>query len=119
MLEGVSALLGYQLSLGGFCICSAVAQYQLWAQMETGRLSSQAAPQFLCPGGSPKVPLSSSGGFTCVHRVDGNSVKLDLSQHYLGMEPWDRGSAPTDVLKLKKGRVLGSYLEGTDMVGRA
>ena len=76
MLEGVSALLGYQLSLGGFCICSAVAQYQLWAQMETGRLSSQAAPQFLCPGGSPKVPLSSSGGPACTHRLRSLHARL-------------------------------------------
>jgi hypothetical protein len=33
-------------------VCSSVAQDQLWAQTETGRLLSQAAPLFLCPEGS-------------------------------------------------------------------
>ena len=34
--------------------------------METERILSQAAPQFLCPEGSGCVPWSRSVGFTCV-----------------------------------------------------
>jgi hypothetical protein len=44
----------------GICLCSSVAQDQLWAQMETVILLSQAVPQFLCPEGSGQVPLSSN-----------------------------------------------------------
>jgi hypothetical protein len=33
-------------------------------QTETGRLLFQATPQFQCPEGSRRVPLSSTGGFT-------------------------------------------------------
>ena len=38
-----------------------MAQDQLWAQTETRRLRSLAAPWFLCPEGSRQVPLNSSG----------------------------------------------------------
>ena len=55
--------------LGSICVCSSMAQGQLWAQMETGGLLSWAAPGFLCPEGSGWVPLSSSGGPTCTHRL--------------------------------------------------
>ena len=37
-----------------------MAQDQLWAQMETGQLLSQAAPWFLCPEDFGWDPLSSS-----------------------------------------------------------
>jgi hypothetical protein len=43
----VSGLLGDQLSLGRIWVWRAVAQGQLWVQMETGRFLSQAAPQSL------------------------------------------------------------------------
>ena len=48
----VSVLLGDQFSLGGIWVWRAVAQGQLQAQMETRRIPSQAAPQFLCSGGN-------------------------------------------------------------------
>ena len=92
MLEGVSALLGDQLSPGGICVCSAVAQDQLLVQIETRRLLSQASHRFLCPEGSRRVPLSSSDGFTCAHRLVCTPRRLALSQCYLGMEPCGRGS---------------------------
>ena len=56
MLTGVSALLGDQLSPGGIWVRSAVAQDQLPAQMETGRILSQAVPQVLWPEVSGHVP---------------------------------------------------------------
>lgn len=57
VLTGVSTLLGDQLS-PGICICSSVAQNQLQAFIETGRLLFQATPRFLCPDGSRWVPLT-------------------------------------------------------------
>ena len=54
------ALLRGKLCLVGIGVWRAVAQDQLWVQMETGRVLSQAAPQFLCPEGSGQVPLSIS-----------------------------------------------------------
>jgi hypothetical protein len=56
VLTGVSALLGDQLSPGGIWVRSAVAQDQLPAQMETGRILSQAVPQVLWPEVSGHVP---------------------------------------------------------------
>ena len=87
MLAGVLALLGDQLSPGGICICSAVAQDQLWVQMETRRLLSQAASWFLWPEGWGRVPMSSSHGFTCAHRHVHTTERLAVSWRYLGMEP--------------------------------
>ena len=78
-LTGVSALLGDQLSSGGICECRSVAQDQLWAQTETRILLSQATPRFLCPEGSGWVPLSSSGGPTCTHRLVCTPGMLALS----------------------------------------
>jgi hypothetical protein len=60
---------------------------------ETGRILSQAAPWFLCPEGSRQIPLSSSGGLTCVHRPVSTPGRPALSRHYLGMEHWATGSA--------------------------
>jgi len=63
----VSALLGDQLSTRGLWVQRAVAQGQLRAQTETGRILSQTAPQFLCPEGSiwSRNVRSSNVGLTC------------------------------------------------------
>ena len=45
-----------------------VAEDLLQVETETRRLLSQAAPPFLCPEGSERVPLSSSGGPPCTRR---------------------------------------------------
>jgi len=52
----MSALLGDQLSPRSIWVQRAVAQVQLRAQTETGRILSQTAPQFLCPEGSRQPP---------------------------------------------------------------
>jgi hypothetical protein len=60
VLAGVSALLGDQLSTNSIWVWSSVAQDLLQVQMETGRILSQTAPQFLCPaalGGSLAAEL--------------------------------------------------------------
>ena len=93
MLTGVSALLGAQISPDGISVCSAVAQDQLWEQMETRRLLSQVSAQLLCPEGSGRVPLSISSGFICTHRLLSTPGRLALSWHYLDMETCGRGSA--------------------------
>jgi hypothetical protein len=87
VFTGVSALLGDQLSPGGICVCSAIAQDQLPVQKETGRLLSHMAPCFLCSEGSTWVSLSSSGGFTCTHSLIGTPGRPALSQWYLGLWP--------------------------------
>ena len=69
-----------------------MAQDQFWVQMENGRLLSQASPWFLCPEGSEQVPLSSSGCPTCTHRPVHTPGRLTPSRHFLGMEPFGRGS---------------------------
>lgn len=65
----------------------------LWAQMENGRPLSKATPQFLCPKGSNRVSLSSSGGLTCIQRLVCTPGMLALFQHYFGMESCGTGSA--------------------------
>jgi hypothetical protein len=57
------------LALSSWCTCSSEVQDQLQAQAETGRLLFHVAPWFQCPEGSWQVPLSSSGGLTCAHRL--------------------------------------------------
>ena len=93
MLTAMSALLGDELSPGSIWVCSVVAQDQLWTQMETRRLLSQATSCFLCPVGCGQVPLSWSGGLTCFHRLVCTPRMLSLSRWYLGMEHWSIGSA--------------------------
>jgi hypothetical protein len=68
VLTGVLVLLGDQLSPGGIWLWSAVAQCQLLAQMQTGRILSQDAPWFLHLEVSQWVSKSRSGGLTCVYR---------------------------------------------------
>jgi hypothetical protein len=85
---GLFALLGDGLSPGGICVCSSVAQ------TETGRLLSQAVPQFLCPDSSGQVSLSSSHGPTCSHRLVCTPGSLALFQSHLVLEPSGRGPAP-------------------------
>jgi hypothetical protein len=58
-----------------------VVKDQLLMQRENRRLLSQAAPWFLCPEGSGWVPLSSSGGLTCSHRLVDSLGRLALSGH--------------------------------------
>ena len=84
----------YSWETSSIYVCSSVAQDQLWAQTVTERLLSQTAPRFLCPEGSRRVPLSSSDGSTCTHRLVCTPGRLDLSWCHLGMEPCGRGSAP-------------------------
>jgi hypothetical protein len=69
VLAGVLALMGDQPSSGNICVCSTVAQDQLWSQIETGRLLFQAAPWFLCPEASGQVLLSRSGCLPCTYRL--------------------------------------------------
>jgi hypothetical protein len=52
VLASKSALPGDQLSPDGIWVWNAVAQDQLWVQMETGRILSQDTSQFLCSKGS-------------------------------------------------------------------
>ena len=59
MLAGMLTLLGDQFSPGSIWVWRAVAQGQLWVQMETGSILSLAVPCFLCPNGSEWVPLGS------------------------------------------------------------
>ena len=91
----VPALLGYQLSPGGIWVWSAEAQDQLQAQMETGSILTQAAPQFLCPESSRWVPLSRSGGLTCAHSLVSTPGKPTLSRRYLRLESCVTGSVPS------------------------
>jgi hypothetical protein len=91
LLVGVLALLGDQLSFGGICVCSSVAQDQLCGQTEMGSFLSQAASWFLCSEGSGQVLLSSSGDHT--HRSICTLRSLGPSQCYLSIEPCGRGSA--------------------------
>jgi hypothetical protein len=77
----VYALQWYRISSG----------YRL--KYETTRLLFQAAPDFLCPEGSRRYPLNSSGGFTCAHRLFCTPERLALSHCYLGMEPYGTRSA--------------------------
>jgi hypothetical protein len=93
VLSDLWALMGDQLSSGGICVCSPVAQDQIRGQMETGRFLSQVAPKFLCPEGSGSVPLSSSGSFTCANRLICTPGRLALSLCCLGMEPCGTASA--------------------------
>ena len=58
VLTGLSALLGGSLSSAAIWVWSPVAEDLLQEQTETGRLLFQAAPLFLCPEGSGRVPLS-------------------------------------------------------------
>lgn len=62
-------------------------------QIETRRLLFQTS-QFLCPGGSGRDPLSSSGRLTCFHRLVGTLGRLALPWRYLDMEPCGTGSDP-------------------------
>lgn len=66
---------------GSISVWSAVAQDQLWVQMETGRILSQAAPPLLSPEVSGWVPQSRSVGLTCAHSIPGRPA---LSWRYLG-----------------------------------
>ena len=93
MLEGVLAFLGDQLSPGGVCICSSVAQDQLRAYRETERFLSQEAPWFLCPESSDWNPLNSSCGLASTHKLVCTPGRLSISQHYLGIELCGRGLA--------------------------
>jgi hypothetical protein len=77
VIIGVSALLGDQLSPGSIWVWSTVAQDQLLAQTETGRILSLAAPQFLCPEGSRRVPLSRSGDYLKKSNFDRCYVLLE------------------------------------------
>jgi hypothetical protein len=91
----VSVLLGDQLSLGGIWVWRAVAQGQVWPQMETGRILSHAAPWFLCPEGSQWVPLSRNVGLTCAHKCFHTPQRWALSPRwYLVMKCCGTGSAP-------------------------
>lgn len=67
------------------------------AQKETRRLLSQAAPMILCPEGSWWISLSSSGGFSCTHRLVDTPVRIAFFLHYSGMDPygWHRDVKPT------------------------
>jgi hypothetical protein len=76
-----------------FCVRSSVAQDQLWVMIETGRLLSQVAPWFLCPEGSGRVPLNSSGGPICTHRPVHTPGGLTPSWCYFSIETCGRGSA--------------------------
>lgn len=42
----------------------------------------------MCPEDSRRIPLSSSGSFTCAHRLVHTPGRLALSWPYLGMEPY-------------------------------
>ena len=86
VLTGALALLGVQFSPEGIQAWITVAQDQLPVQMETGRILSQAVPQVLCYEGSGLVPLSISGGLTCVHRCFHTPDRPVLSRRYLAME---------------------------------
>jgi hypothetical protein len=67
VLAGVLALLGDQLSSGGICVCSSVAQDKLWEGSQKSSVSACSCPRpdphFLCSEGSRQVPLSSSDDF--------------------------------------------------------
>ena len=93
MLTGVLALLGDQLSLSGIWVWSVVAQDQLQVHMETGRILSQTAPQFLCSEVSRKVPYCRRGGHTYAHRHVSTRGRPALSQWYLVLKLWGTGSA--------------------------
>ena len=67
--------LGMQCCGTGFAL-GTMAQDQLQAQRETGRILSQAALWFLCPEGSGWFPLSRSGGLIYAHRYVGTSMRL-------------------------------------------
>ena len=84
-LTGQSALMGGSLPPGAFCVWSPVAEDLLLAELETGRLQSQAAPQFLCPEGPRQVPLHSSVDLTYTHKHVHTSGRLSWhsSSHYL------------------------------------
>jgi|UPI00001F6DD3 hypothetical protein len=84
------ALLGYQLSLGGIRVWRAVAHGQLQAQMETGCIYSLAAPGFLCPVGSGRVPLGPSIGEEVVvsPMILGVSVLLGDPLSLCGISVW-------------------------------
>ena len=60
---------------------------------------SKAAPRFLGPEGSWRVPLSSSGGLTCTHKLVCTFEKLALSQQYLSMYHCGRGSVLGDLVQ--------------------
>ena len=53
----MSALLGDRFSPGGIWVWRAVAQGQLQMQIDSRSIWSQAAPRFLCSGGSRRGPL--------------------------------------------------------------
>ena len=93
VLTTMSALLNNQLFPGGICVWRTVARDQLWMQMETRRILSQAAPWILCPEGSGLVPLSRSGGLTCAHRFFCTPRRPALFWQYLGMEHCGAGLA--------------------------
>lgn len=65
----------------------------LQAQMETGTILSQAAPQFLCPEGFGQDSWSRSAGPTCAHKCFSTHGKSALSRLYLGIESCDTGLA--------------------------
>jgi hypothetical protein len=94
VLSSVSILLGDLLSPIRIWVRRSVAQGLLKVQVETGRILSQAASRFLCPGGSGQVPWSRSGGPTCAHRCVSTPGRPALSWCYLGMESCGTGSAP-------------------------
>ena len=64
VLYVVSVLLGNQVCPGGILVVRTGAQSQLQAYMKTRLIFSQAAPQFLCPEGSRRIPQSRGGGLT-------------------------------------------------------
>ena len=76
----VSVLVGDHFSLGGIWEWRAVAQISSRVLMETRRILSLAVPWFLCPEGSQWVPLSSSSGHTCAHRLVHSPGRLAFSQ---------------------------------------
>jgi hypothetical protein len=78
-----------------------MAQDQLWIQMESGWILSQATSQFLCPEVYGPVPLSRSGGPNCAHRLVCTPERPSLSWRYLGMPCCGTGSALGSIGNLK------------------
>ena len=85
VLTGALVLLGVQFSPDGIWVWITVVQDQLPVQMETGRILFQAVLRILCHEGSGLVPLSVSGGLTCVHRCFHTPDRPVLSRRYLAI----------------------------------
>ena len=93
VLTGVSALLRDHLFPDDIWVWKTVAQDQLQVQMETRRILSQAASQFLCPEGSGQVLQKISGGLLCVHRCASRPGRPAFSCQYFLMEHCGTASA--------------------------